>query len=71
MARRKKRSVRQKEASASEKSAGSSPARLPPARPPRRNLPLLALSIALFAAWLVVLVILAVSRWPTGVGGNP
>ncbi len=66
MARRKKRAIRQKDAS--EKS--TAPARLPPAHPPRRNLPLLALSIALFAAWLVVLVILAVSRWPSG-GGNP
>ena len=32
---------------------------LPPANPPRRNVPLLICSIALFLVWLVVLVILA------------
>lgn len=32
---------------------------LSPAKPPRRNVPLLLFSIALFLAWLAVLVILA------------
>ncbi len=32
---------------------------LPPAHPPRRNVPLLVFSITLFALWVVVLLILA------------
>ena len=39
--------------------APSSHPPLPPAHPPRRNVPLLAFCIALFLAWLVVLIILA------------
>jgi hypothetical protein len=32
---------------------------LPPAKPPRRNVPLLVFSIALFLLWLAVLIVLA------------
>lgn len=35
---------------------------LPPAHPPRRNVPLLVFSIALFLSWLIVLIILAMYR---------
>jgi len=62
--RRKKRGSSSKEAlgSKTERAGSDEPASsppkqesLPPARPPRKNLPLLILCTALFAVWLAIL----------------
>lgn len=59
MARRKKRGPPGKEAGDNQNAAPEQKRTLPPARPPRKNLPLLLLCSALFAVWLTVLLILA------------
>lgn len=65
MGRRKQRSTREKtpaQPRLHKPPAAPQATALPPARPPRRNLPLLVFSIALFLAWLAALTILAIAR---------
>jgi hypothetical protein len=59
--RRKQRRAAAKQFDDADHPASGAEKRLPPARPPSKNLPLLLGCITLCAAWLAILVYLAVS----------